>query len=1309
MSVGRTKARLDTDLIILQNQIIKTIMKSYFRILSALSAVAAVIAFSGCGGKEQEQPKPDPVKVSGVSIDKPTLSMTEGETANLTAIVMPENATNKAVAWKSGNSGVADVDASGKVTAVKAGTTDITVTTADGGKTAICKVTVASKAVPATGLTLSLSSVAFVEGQTKSINATVTPSNTTDEVVWPSPAQLTSNGGGSYTAKKADDSESFDLEVKAGAASAKAGVTVYPMWFVDTASDKLVPDGSTSTITEGGELTCCFSKKKSGIKGSDYIGDDILPAGDFAVSSSEAGIATVEKVVVSSKYNGFKVVGKKLGSSTITVKIGDVSRSFKVTVTEKTVPATGLTLAPKSLELVEGQTKSINATVAPSNTTDEVVWPSPAQLTSNGGGSYTAKKADDSESFDLEVKAGAASAKAGVTVYPMWFVESVSDKLVPDGSTYKLDKDENIACFFSKQKFSTTRKVLIHNDILPNGDFTVTSSNNSVATVKKESFQTASLVYNGFSVSALNVGSSTITVKIGDVSRSFNVTVTDKAVPAKSITLSPTSVVFIEGQTRTIKATVTPSNTTDEVVWPSPAQLTSNGGGSYTAKKADDSESFNLEVKAGAASAKAGVMVYPMWFVHFSKNKYELVPDGSTYELDKNKQIACYFSKKKSYATHEDRIDRDILSEGDFTVTSSDNSVATVRKSTVGAGGRIYHGFDVSALNVGSSTITVKIGNVSRSFKVTVAEKTVPATGITLKPKEISFVEGQTKSLTATVTPSNSTDQVVWANRNEDLINNGGGSYTAKKRDGSLGFYLEAKAGSATARSWVFIYPMWLVNHEAKTMIPYGSTEKITKGGAIACFFSKKNGNVTSESDYIGKDILSGTDFTVSSSNTGVASVDYVSTIGGRCSGFAVWAEAVGTSTITVKIGNVSRSFKVTVAEKTVPATGLDVTPRNLTFVEGQTKSFSAAVTPSNSTDNVVWPNSSYLTSKGGGTYTANKLGFDNYVGFDLDVKAGSVKAKAGVMVYPMWFVHYSKNKYELVPDGSTYELDKNKQIACYFSKKKSYATHEDRIDRDILSEGDFTVTSSDNSVATVRKSTVGAGGRIYHGFDVSALNVGSSTITVKIGSVSRSFKVTVTEKTVPATGLTLTPESLAFVEGQTKSIRATVTPSNSTDNVVWPGSSFLTSNGGGSYTAKQYDGGISIGFGLDVRAGSVKATANVIVYRMQLYSYDGKKFEYELNDTQRLLKKNKRIVCYFAKYKSPADFDGIINKGILPAGDFTVTSSDNSVATVKKESINAGDRECNGFSVSALNAGRSTITVKIGNVSRSFDVLVTK
>ena len=886
-------------------------MKSYFRILSALSAVAAVIAFSGCGGKEQEQPKPDPVKVSGVSIDKPTLSMTEGETANLTAIVMPENATNKAVAWKSGNSGVADVDASGKVTAVKAGTTDITVTTADGGKTATCKVTVASKAVPATGLTLSLSSVAFVEGQTKSINATVTPSNSTDEVVWPSPAQLTSNGGGSYTAKKADDSESFDLEVKAGAASAKAGVTVYPMWFVEFLTDKLVPDGSTSTITEGGELTCYFSKKKTGITGDFYIGDDILPAGDFTVSSSEAGIATVKKVVVSSKYNGFKVVGKKLGSSTITVKIGDVSRSIKVTVTEKTVPATGLTLAPKSLELVEGQTKSINATVTPSNSTDEVTWPSPTQLTSNGGGSYTAKKADDSESFDLEVKAGAASAKAGVTVYPMWFVESVSDKLVPDGSTYELDKNKKNSFFFSKQKFSATRKVLIHNGILPKGDFTVTSSNNSVATVKKESFQTASIVYNGFSVSALNVGSSTITVKIGNVSRSFNVTVTEKTVPATGLTVSPQKIAFVEGQTKSFGATVTPSNSTDNVVWPNSSYLTSNGGGTYTANKLgfDNYVGFELDVKAGSVTKKAGVTVYPMWFARLNDNKYEFVPNGSTYKLDKNIRMTCYFSKKNFDITDDHIIDNRILPKGDFTVTSSNNSVATVRKETMGGGE--WNGFSVSALNAGRSTITVKIGSVSRSFDVLVR---VPATGITLNPTSLFFVEGQTKSFSATVTPFNSTDEVVW--KYHFLFENkGGGTYTAKRVTKIRKEQITVEAGSVSVKADVTVCPMYFFDFYTKKSHYDTSTTSdrvVLKKGQKAFICFSKTGKYKSKADLVDRSILSENEIKVFCSKSYPLLAAKVVTYEGKYPGIEIEALRDGDSEdVYVAIGKVDKYFDV--------------------------------------------------------------------------------------------------------------------------------------------------------------------------------------------------------------------------------------------------------------------------------------------------------------------------------------------------------------------------------------------------------------
>ena len=83
-----------------------------------------------------------PQGVTGVSLDKTTLTLAVNDTGKLTATVTPDNATNKNVTWKSSNTSVATVSADGTVTAMKAGTATITVTTADGGKTATCTVTV---------------------------------------------------------------------------------------------------------------------------------------------------------------------------------------------------------------------------------------------------------------------------------------------------------------------------------------------------------------------------------------------------------------------------------------------------------------------------------------------------------------------------------------------------------------------------------------------------------------------------------------------------------------------------------------------------------------------------------------------------------------------------------------------------------------------------------------------------------------------------------------------------------------------------------------------------------------------------------------------------------------------------------------------------------------------------------------------------------------------------------------------------------------------------------------------------------------
>lgn len=87
-----------------------------------------------------------PISVTGVTLDKNTLSLEEGATGQLTASVSPTDATDKAVSWSSDTTTVATVDNTGKVTAVKAGTAKITVKTTDGSKTAVCTVTVTAPA-----------------------------------------------------------------------------------------------------------------------------------------------------------------------------------------------------------------------------------------------------------------------------------------------------------------------------------------------------------------------------------------------------------------------------------------------------------------------------------------------------------------------------------------------------------------------------------------------------------------------------------------------------------------------------------------------------------------------------------------------------------------------------------------------------------------------------------------------------------------------------------------------------------------------------------------------------------------------------------------------------------------------------------------------------------------------------------------------------------------------------------------------------------------------------------------------------------
>ena len=131
------------------------------------------------------------VFVTGVTINKTTLELEEGETETLTATTIPTNADYRAVTWSSSNKSVATITVnSGKITAKSPGTTTITVTTKDGEKNATCEVTVTEKTlqdIPVTGISLNKQQMELEEGKEETLVATVFPEDATNKnILWSS-------------------------------------------------------------------------------------------------------------------------------------------------------------------------------------------------------------------------------------------------------------------------------------------------------------------------------------------------------------------------------------------------------------------------------------------------------------------------------------------------------------------------------------------------------------------------------------------------------------------------------------------------------------------------------------------------------------------------------------------------------------------------------------------------------------------------------------------------------------------------------------------------------------------------------------------------------------------------------------------------------------------------------------------------------------------------------------------------------------------------------------------------------------------
>ena len=79
-----------------------------------------------------------------MTVNPATVKLTsKGQTAQLSASVLPNNAENKSIVWSTSNASVATVDNNGVVTAVANGNATITASAADGSeKNGICNVIV---------------------------------------------------------------------------------------------------------------------------------------------------------------------------------------------------------------------------------------------------------------------------------------------------------------------------------------------------------------------------------------------------------------------------------------------------------------------------------------------------------------------------------------------------------------------------------------------------------------------------------------------------------------------------------------------------------------------------------------------------------------------------------------------------------------------------------------------------------------------------------------------------------------------------------------------------------------------------------------------------------------------------------------------------------------------------------------------------------------------------------------------------------------------------------------------------------------
>ena len=286
------------------------------------------------------------VKVRSVTLSSTNLNILKGQSTTLSATVTPSNAANKALQWSSTNPSVATVDQNGKVTTVKAGTATINATATDGsGAKASCKVTV--EGIKVSSVTLSSSDLTLSQGQTKSLTATVTPSNADNKSLkWSSSntSVATVDQSGKVTAVKKGTATIYASATDGSDINGSCTVTVNAIKV-----SSITLSSSNLNISKGQSKTLTATVAPSNAENK-----------TLQWSSSDSSVATVDQ--------SGKVTALKIGSAKIYATATDGSGvKGSCTITVEGIKVSSITLSSSNLNISKGQSKTLTATVAPSN------------------------------------------------------------------------------------------------------------------------------------------------------------------------------------------------------------------------------------------------------------------------------------------------------------------------------------------------------------------------------------------------------------------------------------------------------------------------------------------------------------------------------------------------------------------------------------------------------------------------------------------------------------------------------------------------------------------------------------------------------------------------------------------------------------------------------------------------------------------------------------------------------------------------------------------------------------------------------